>query len=393
MEQTLSDKSPVVKKPRRVKPENGQLTLDFFLAGEQEHLIILEEVNKKGERRSIGNFHIYTVKSDILSVRPFKGDFHMHSYYSDGVETPAYVAGACRRVGLDFMALTDHKRYAPSREAMDAFKDLPVDLRIYPGEEVHTPDNPVHVIAFGHSSGIAELYLDEAENKCRAEVAEILKGQATMPGDVNPFNYASCKWATDRIHERGGLAMLCHPYWVSGGAHNVAEGLLGGLFSSGMFDMFELVSGNSSPEALAYDANTLQTARFWQGRAEGLKIPVCGISDSHGCEQSEMFGRNFTIAFAPTPDFADISSAIKNNRCVAVEIMRGERPQAYGDFRLVKYAMFLLREIIPQHDELCYEEGRLMIRHAAGDSDALDRLKACQGQTTRLYENFWQTAK
>lgn len=387
-DQVYSEKSPFHAKPQPVKPADNRITLTLFLAGEQEHLLVLEEINAD-KRKVMGDFHFYTVKDDLLALRPFKGDFHMHSNNSDGVESPAYVAGACRRAGLDWMALSDHRKYEPSAKLPEAFQGVPIDLRIYPGEECHSPDNPVHIIAFGHNSGIRDLYMDAAEPQARAEVAELVKKLAPLPADVNKWHYASCQWVTGKIHERGGLAMLCHPYWVTRGAHNIAEPLLGALLDANFFDTLEVVSGNPSDEANGYDSDVLQASRYAQGRADGLKISACGISDAHGCERGETFGRNFTVVFAPNADLPNIQSAIKRGNCTAVEIMRGERPQVEGGYRLTKYTLFLLREVMPQHDELCVEEGRLMLSHAAGKTGAADRLKACQGQIKALYDQYW----
>ena len=84
-----------------------------------------------------------------LSLSPYKGDLHIHSNRSDGREPPAHVAARCRQIGLDFVALTDHHQYAPSLEAIAAFTAAPVDLALYPGEEVHAPGNPIHIVNFG----------------------------------------------------------------------------------------------------------------------------------------------------------------------------------------------------------------------------------------------------
>lgn len=388
LDKVLAPESLKTKEPLPVIPENGKLTLPVYFAGEQEHIFRIEEI-RLDKRRVLGEFHVYSLADDLRALRPFKGDFHMHSHHSDGVESPAYVAGACRRAGFDFMALTDHRKYAPSIEAAEFYAPLNVDLRIYPGEEVHSPDNPVHVVSFGANAGIAELYMNSAEAACRAEVAEIQKNLPALPKGVDPFHYASCVWVTKKIHERGGLAMFCHPYWLEGRAHNVAEALVEQVLGSDLFDMFELVSGNASTGIRTYDENALQAARYAQMLADGKKMPVCGISDAHGCEASETFGRYFTVCFAPDAELASLQAAIKSFRCVAVEIMRGDRPLAHGDYRLVKFTMFLLREIIPQHDELCLEEGALMLRHAAGDATAAARLDLCRGQAKRLYDQYW----
>ncbi len=55
----------------------------------------------------------------------------------------------------------------------------------------------------------------------------------------------------------------------------------------------------------------------------------------------------------------------------------------------MRYAQFLLREVLPQHDALCLEEGRLMLAHAAGDPQAAAALSALQGRTARLYDHLW----
>ncbi|HOV59622.1 MAG TPA: hypothetical protein PK349_01005 [Candidatus Hydrogenedentes bacterium] len=374
-----------------VKPaEDGNLHLNLFLAAEQVHVLVLEE-SVADKKKTIGPFAIYSLKEDLFRLRPWKGDFHMHSHHSDGVESPAYVAGACRRVGLDFMALTDHHKHAPSMEAADFYRNVPIDLKIYGGEEIHAPDNPVHIVAFGTREGVSQLYKDnpDGEKVVREAIGEIQKSLGNLPEGVNPWHAAACRWVTDRIHERGGIAMLCHPYWVTRNAHNVGETMLDYLLRSGMFDMLELVSGDDWESIKQYDQNALQAA-MWQNKAlEGLQVPVVGISDTHGMERSEQFGRNYTVCFAPSSELADLQQAMKSGMAVAVETVRGDRPLVYGSWRLVKFTHFLLKEVFPQHDELCYEEGRLMLQYAAGDTSALPLLEATRGRTARLYDSFW----
>ncbi|NLV44741.1 MAG: hypothetical protein GXY07_09600 [Candidatus Hydrogenedentes bacterium] len=368
-------------------PENGRMRITAFFEGEQEHSLIIE-ATCGDKKHTVGDFRVYSVAEDLYTLRPYKGDFHMHSNRSDGVESPAYVAGACRRAGLHFMALTDHRYYPASIEARDAFAGLPVDLRIYPGEEVHSPDNPVHIVNFGGNAGVTELYKED-EAAYREQVAALMESLPPTPPEVNRFRYAACKWVVDRIHERGGLAMLAHPYWVTGNRNNVEEGLLNHFFETGVFDCLELISGDSREGILKNDINGLQIARYEEERARGRRIPVCGISDTHGVERSEGFGRYFTLCFSPTADLADLIAAVKDLRSVAVECPAGDIQRAYGPYRLVRYTHFLLREVLPQHDELCFEEGRLMIQHAAGDASAAAKLVLLQGQTAALYARCW----
>jgi hypothetical protein len=370
-----------------IVPENGRLRITALFEGEQEHALVLESTCD-GKKRTVGQFHVYSLTEDLYRLRPYKGDFHLHSHYSDGVESPAYVAGACRRAGLHFMALTDHRYYASSINARDAFAGLAVDLRIYPGEEVHAPDNPVHIVSFGANAGITELYRND-ETAYRKEVAALVESLPQTPAGVNRFRYAASRWVVDRIHERKGMAMFCHPYWVTSNRHNLDESLLDHIFETRIFDAFELISGDSRESILMTDINALQVARYQEERAKGRHIPVCGISDAHGVERSDGFGRYFTVCFSSSPDLLDLIAAIKDLRSVAVECPGGELQRSYGPFRLVRYTHFLMREVFPQHDELCYDEGRLMIQHASGDSSAAAKIALLHGQTAAFYERCW----
>ncbi len=56
---------------------------------------------------------------------------------------------------------------------------------------------------------------------------------------------------------------------------------------------------------------------------------------------------------------------------------------------LVEYALFLLREVMPQHDELCFEEGQYMSRYVAGDESARKMLSVLKGRTKALFERYW----
>lgn len=374
----------------KVVPQNGRIRIELFFEGEQEHSLVIERTSQ-GKKTTVGNFRVYSLGTDLYPLRPYKGDFHMHSHYSDGVESPAYVAGACRRAGLDFMALTDHRYYASSVKAKQAFDGVPVDLRIYPGEEVHSPDNPVHIISFGANSGITELYRSD-DSAYRKEVKALMDSLVGIPAGVNKFHYAACKWVVDRIRERNGLAMFCHPYWVTGNRHNIDEALLDYIFQTELFDAFELVSGDSVDSIPGTDINGLQVARYAEERAKGRRVAICGISDAHGVERSDAFGRYYTVCFSRSADLPDLIASIKELRSVAVETPGGKFPRAYGPYRLVRYTHFLLREVFPQHDELCYEEGKLMIAYAAGDASAAAKLAALKGQISAFYERCWRPA-
>ncbi|MDY0232354.1 MAG: hypothetical protein RBR88_07710 [Candidatus Saccharicenans sp.] len=369
-------------------PQNNVFEIKKFFESEQEHIIRLEEVNSEGKAKEIGTFHFYSLKPDLFVLRPFKGDIHMHSFRSDGREAPGYVVGACRRAGLDFMALTDHRNYSASIETIELFKDLPIDLKIFPGEEVHPPDNPVHFISFGATEGITELYRDD-DSVYRKEVQAIMEKLGQLPEDVDRFQYASSVWAFQKIRERGGLGIFAHPYWRPGNANYISYALVDYIFENRIFDALELISGFGWSELQIVDVNNLQVAKYLEAKSKGYKIPVVGISDSHGCEVSDMFGRYYTICFASSVELPELIKAIKEEMSVAVETPAGRLPRAYGPFRLVNYSHFLLRYVLPLHDEMCFEEGRLMLEYAGANAEVIEQLKLLRGQVEKYYNQVW----
>jgi predicted metal-dependent phosphoesterase TrpH len=372
--------SPIVE--MSLQPEAGVLRVQGEFPGEQEYLVLVTPPADKKKPRPL-EFRVYALQADLFERRPYKGDFHLHSFRSDGREAPAVVAAACRRIGIDFLAITDHHHYEPSLEAIQAFEGLPIDLRIYPGEEIHPPDNRIHMINFGGQHSINDLFSGEAY---QAEVSEIEAGLTGLPAGPLRYQYASCLWVFAKIRQAGGLAIFCHPYWVFDRRYNVPEALIARHFEELPFDAFELIGGMHRPEV---ESNLLQVARYHEMRAQGKYIPILGASDAHGCDSSDLFGWYYTIAFAASTALPDLIASVKDCWAVAVDALPGETARAHGPFRLVKFTHFLLREVLPMHDELCVEEGQLMLAYLAGEEGAAEGLRRLQGQTVALYDHLW----
>ena len=347
-----------------VERADGGLTVTFTPDREQEYVLVVA-TTREGQATRRDEYPLYAVDADLFGRRPWKGDFHIHSSRSDGRESPPYVAAACRHIGLDFMALTDHRAYQPSLDARDAFSGVALDLRLYPGEEVHPPENPVHIVNFGGSFSVNALYAER--ERYDREVERLAADADAALSAEEKRHYASCVWTFDQIRRGGGIGILCHPYWIVGDAYNVSEALQDALYRQRRFDALELIGGFYRHQM---ESNALAVARWQQGRAEGRDMPVVGVSDAHGCERGELFGWYYSIVFAPSAEFTEVRPAIQAGQCVAVEAVPGEFPRLFGPFRLVRFAYFLLREVFPLHDELCVEEGRLMRRFAGGDTRA-----------------------
>lgn len=90
-------------------------------------------------------------------------DLHIHSTASDGSLTPTEVVNRANDLGLTAMALTDHDTVAGIDEALEAAKDL--DMEVIPGIEVSC-------IYKGKEIHILGLYIDHKAS----EAALLSKG-------------------------------------------------------------------------------------------------------------------------------------------------------------------------------------------------------------------------
>ena len=69
-------------------------------------------------------------------ARWYRGDFHSHTVHSDGYNSIDEYAAACERLGLDFLAVTDHNTWSHFEEI--AQRPFDSTVLLIPGEEVTT---------------------------------------------------------------------------------------------------------------------------------------------------------------------------------------------------------------------------------------------------------------
>lgn len=342
---------------------DGVLTFPYTFWGEQEYLLLLEYQEKK-----IAELHVYSLDKDLYALRPLRGDFHGHSYRSDGAQDPAALAGHYREQGYDFFSLTDHNRFYPGGEIDEVYAGVRLGITRVRGEEVHSPDSVVHIVHVGGNESVAAQYVLDRDNYEKKIVAYMEKVPSEIPEQYRT-RYAKAMWATDAIHAAGGLAIFPHPYWRPSPTrmHNVRDEFAKILIKSGMFDAYELLGG------MGQVGCNRSVALWGELRAEGIVIPVVGSSDVHGFYNSDSFPHYFTVCFAEANENDSILRAIQNGMSVAVE---GEGEEyhrtyrAYGSLRLVSYAQFLLTYYFPKLQRICQGEGIAMRTYAMGQADA-----------------------
>ncbi len=342
---------------------DGVYSYEYPFFGEQKYDVKIVI----GEERLIWA-HVYSVLPDLAKVKPYKGDTHLHSCRSDGEGTPFEVACNYRAAGYDFIAITDHHRYAPSLEGKTAVEKWTKMYRVFRGEEVHNRDmGYFHIINFDGEFSVNDI-VETQDEYVQSEVAKIL-AKGDIPDTVaDKYDCAYRIFIAEQIQKGGGLAIMAHPYWDVYGEYHMPVATTEYLLKRGTFDALELLASDD------WDGNgdNLQLALWGDLRAEGYKISVVGASDSHSCVTPDtLFNKHFSLVFAD--GFDGIKSAIKAERSVAVWAFNDENFLAFGSLRYVKYARFLLKEYFPEYK-------KLTAKHAAA-------IKAEDGKAVAAAEN------
>ena len=316
---------------------DGEAKFNFTPFGEQRHRVYIDT----GVKKEV--IEIYSLKEDLYKLTPFKGDTHLHTTESDGLFTPIETVSAYYEAGFDYMAITDHHKYAGSAKMAATMDKIAKHFKVYPGEEVHNRGmGYFHIINFGASASVNEIInadTDGVFEKITQNAAEIKK-QYALPDSIDEKEFAFRLWVSQKIREFGGLSVLCHPYWDAYGEYNMQTPMLEFLLKNGIFDAFEVV------DDVDHTGNgvNLQTAIYNEMRADGIKVPIVGSSDCHSVV-SDVFDKFFTYAFCERVN--DVKQAVKDLQTVAVERI-GNEYRVYGPFRLVKYARFLCDNFEPE---------------------------------------------
>lgn len=120
---------------------------------------------------------------DVDGFKTLKGDFHIHTAFSDGSVWPDYRVEEAWRNGLDVIAITDHIEYRPKKDYfakkvnLNTSYEIAVeakgkrDLIIIPGTEI-TRSKP-----FGHMNAIFIQDADKADVKTPEEALEAMLEQ------------------------------------------------------------------------------------------------------------------------------------------------------------------------------------------------------------------------
>ncbi len=384
---------------RRVEAvaENGVLKLSFHFTGEQRwrvHVMASEPTwdNPMYEAyrpcwgphlnaAEQGNIlEMFSLNPDLYGLRAYKGDLHIHTLRSDGIEKPATVAANYRKAGYDFISITDHHYYDASREARGVYAGLDTNFVIYDGEEVHSSYiGQLHIVNFDSRWSVNDRILNDREAVLQ-EVEEI-KNSTEVADCTDKLDIAWRIWAYREIKKSGGFAIFPHPYWEVCDAEHASPEVIEYTFRHHLMDAFEVYGGTN------YRNNNLQALLYQDMMARGYSYPLVASTDSHcSCEKGQsLFACAATVAFAENAK--SVRKAIENGLTVGVQSVPGTEINLTGSLRLSKYADFLLENYFPKHDELCIAAGQMMYRYGQNGSAAAKTACEIAEQFIAEYEN------
>lgn len=264
-----------------------------------------------------------------------KGDFHIHTLYSDGVFSPEKIVDTAMDVGLEVIALTDHDNVLSYDVAKDYLKKIGKEdkLEIIRGVEINTlyKNYEVHILGYFmdvNNSDFQNLLKAQqiARVKQTKEIISLLakkegirikfediKKQVAEGGSIGrphiakaitnaggtnnvieayakyihddspvyvPRKTVSPQDAVEIIYDAGGIPVIAHPHDI-----DIAESLIKELMQHGLRGI-EAYHRKHSPACVEY----------FSSMAEELGLIVTGGSDFHApniMNGQIILGKNF----------------------------------------------------------------------------------------------------
>jgi len=268
-----------------------------------------------------------------VALAGLKGDYHIHTNYSDGVFSPEKIVDLALDAGLQAIALTDHDNVLSYEVAKEYLKTKEVDLKLIQGIEVNTlyKDYEVHILGYfpdatksdfkamlkaqqqarvkqtkeilallSKKEGIKIKY-DDVKNMVaeggsigRPHIAKAITNAGGTSNIMEAYSkyihraspvYVERKTvspfdAVEVIYDSGGIPVIAHPYDI-----DIAEKLIKDLMNCGLRGI-EAYHRKHSPAIVEY----------FSSMAENLGLIVTGGSDFHApniMNGQIILGKNF----------------------------------------------------------------------------------------------------
>ena len=262
-----------------------------------------------------------------------KGDFHIHTNYSDGVFSPEKIVDLALEAGLKAISVTDHDNILSYNVAKNYLETKDVDMKLIQGIEVNTlyKDYEVHILGYfpdvtksdfknllkvqqqarikqtkeilsllAKKEGIKITFEDvknmvaEGGSIGRPHIAKAITNAGGTSNIMEAYSkyihrdspvYVERKTvspfdAVEVIYDAGGIPVIAHPYDI-----DIAEKLIKELMNCGLRGV-EAYHRKHSPAIVEY----------FSSMAENLGLIVTGGSDFHApniMNGQIILGKNF----------------------------------------------------------------------------------------------------
>ncbi|MBN1330041.1 MAG: CehA/McbA family metallohydrolase [Candidatus Heimdallarchaeota archaeon] len=189
-------------------------------------------------------------------------DMHVHTNYSDGVDSAEEIIRQAERMGLDGIAIADHDTFGGLYEALE----IETDLLIIPGIEVSTCKG--HILAYGILEGEIEVGLTPKET-------------------------------VDIIHKMGGIAVPAHPF------DTIRLGIKKEVYHLNI-DALEVING-----CITFSKCNQKAFKV----ARELDLPMIAGSDGHSTEE---IGNAWTDFLEQPESWQDVISMILRKESIPI---------------------------------------------------------------------------
>ena len=389
--------SSFIPEPLDFTVEGDEILVKTKLPGENIHSIVFSKLPAKPKGfRNFRNIKFQTLDQETFKLRPFKGNVHQHSNVSDGKFDPQDHVAYARIAGFDFISVADHRSFKQNAPTIAWAEKSGSGLTVYPGEELHTPNNVLHALSIGGTTGHSVSSRTPEWNKTVQPVLNELVKKYPGISEKDLVCWAEALILARRAKADGALVVYCHPAWRPRHYINNNFPMIDFLIRSKEFHAIEII--NSTMADNSRRDNLDAWAVFHEICVEtGTKIAPISNSDSHNVSK-DAYRRTYSLFFAPDCTFASFKEAVINGRIVACYDISPDRatpqPLHLGASKYVRYANFLdATGYWKKHDEIARKQGELIHKLRKGDQSVLPEITKLAKEINQYRCDFYYQEK
>lgn len=155
------------------------------------------------------NINIYAYKRGHMKL-----DLHVHSTASDGQYTPLELVEKANKLGLEYLAITDHDTVNGIKDAKEIADKY--DVNFIPGIEISTMDTEeIHIVGLG---------IDENNKRLRSSCEEFAKSRNSRGEEIRKYLYElGINVDLEKVRKIAKGANLSRPHFAT---YLVSEGIV-----------------------------------------------------------------------------------------------------------------------------------------------------------------------